>query len=185
MEIKKSVVALCRVLATNLRFACGKVVHRGNFKYSPVTCLALSDEVAISGEGSVDFGKGLRTRGRCRFNVQGKGKLCFGNNVFINSGCQFNCRDEVRIGDGVEFGPNVLVYDHDHDIRATEGLKGGAFVTGEVIIGTNCWIGAGSIILRGTVIGEGTTVAAGCILKGEYPASSIIVQKRATDIVSI
>lgn len=88
----------------------------------------------------------------------------------------------VKIGKGVEFGPNVLVYDHDHDFRAIGGLKANKFKYGEVSIGDNTWIGANTVILRGTHIGNGCVIGAGSIVKGEFPDNCIITQKRETSI---
>jgi len=47
----------------------------------------------------------------------------------------------------------------------------------------NCWIGANTVILRGTTIGDNSVIGAGCVLKGEYPAGAIIIQKRETTII--
>ena len=92
----------------------------------------------------------------------------------------FFCHNHIEIGEGVEFGPNVLVYDHDHDFRHPDGLKADIFKTAPVIIGKNCWIGANTVILRGTVLGDNCVVGAGSVIKGEYPAQSVIIQKRNT-----
>jgi acetyltransferase-like isoleucine patch superfamily enzyme len=94
------------------------------------------------------------------------------------------CRQSVDIGSGTEFGPNVLVYDHDHEWRGG-ALKEGNFLTDSVFIGKNCWIGAGCIVLRGTRIGDGCVVAAGSVLKGEYPTGSLIYQRRETVVRDI
>ena len=177
-------MAALRALVTNVRLGLGKLVRGSKLRFSPLTCLAMSDSVSLSHGAEVDFGKSLHTRGDCIFNVQGNGRLSFGNNVFLNRGCQFNCRNLISIGDGCEFGPNVLIYDHDHSYR-DGALKDGDFLLGSVVIGENCWIGAGTIILRGTTIGEGSVVAAGSILKGIYPSHSLLLQKRETDVFPI
>lgn len=114
---KKYLRVAFRVATTNLRLGFGKLLHGSNLKFNPVTCLALSDGIELSARSMVDFGSRLRTRGRCSFNIQGDGNLSFGNGVFLNSGCQFNCRSSITVGDCCEFGPNVLVYDHDHIFR--------------------------------------------------------------------
>jgi acetyltransferase-like isoleucine patch superfamily enzyme len=49
-----------------------------------------------------------------------------------------------------------------------------------VEIGDNSWVGANTIILRGTKIGKNCVVGAGCVISGEYPDNSIITQKRET-----
>ena len=184
MQLKKLLLAVSRTLVANVRLTLGKLSHGSSLRFSLFTCLAMSDSISMSREAKIDFGKSLRTRGNCVFNIQGNGCLSFGNSVFLNRGCQFHCRNLISIGDGCEFGPNVLVYDHDHSYRGGV-LKEGGFLLGPVVIGENCWIGAGSIILRGTTIGEGSVIAAGSVLKGTYPPHSVVLQKRETDVFPI
>ena len=180
---KKYLRAAMRVMTTNVRLGAGKLLHGSRLCFSPVTCLALSDSVELSPMAKIDFGKSLRTRGRCSFNVQESGELVFGKGVFLNQGCQFNCHSKIEIGDGCEFGPNVLVYDHDHAFGGEGGgLKEGPFKCSPVEIGEHCWIGAGTIILRGTKIGANSVVAAGSIVKGEFPSDSLILQRRTTEV---
>ncbi|RHN21877.1 DapH/DapD/GlmU-related protein [Collinsella sp. AF31-11] len=49
-------------------------------------------------------------------------------------------------------------------------------------IGENCWIGAGTIILRGTKIEANSVVAAGSIVKGEFLSDFLILQRRTTEV---
>lgn len=183
--MKKTIIAVWRVLLTNCRLILGKLVHGRKLKYGVATCLAASDEVYISHRGFLDFGRGLRTRGHCCFNVQENGRLVFEDDVFINAGCRFNCHKRITVGPGCEFGPYVVVYDHDHDFRTNEGLKGGLFSYGDVTIGKNCWIGANVVILRGTEIGDNCVIAAGSVVKGKIPEGSIFIQKRYADVRKI
>jgi acetyltransferase-like isoleucine patch superfamily enzyme len=179
MSFKKALRAVVRVATTNARLAGGKLLHGSRIKFHPATCLAFTDVVELSRKGTLDFGKGLRTRGHCVFNVQEEGVLSFGEGVFLNTGCQFNCRMGITVGDGSEFGPNVFVYDHDHDYRAAGGIKDGDFIYNEVSIGKNCWIGANVILLRGTALGDGCVVGAGSVLKGSFPSHALIYQPRS------
>ena len=55
----------------------------------------------------------------------------------------------------------------------------------DVIIGDNCWIGTGVIILKGTVIGEGSVIGAGAVVSGNIPAHSIVKASRELDIIPI
>lgn len=179
---KKYIRAAVRVMTTNARLGAGKLLHGSRLHFNPITCLALSDSVELSPQARIDFGRSLRTRGRCSFNVQEDGELVFGEGVFLNQGCQFNCHSRIEVGDGCEFGPNVLVYDHDHVFRGG-AIVGGEFSYGDVRIGSGCWIGAGVIILRGTTIGDGCVVAAGSVVKGDVPEGSLFVQKRHSSLL--
>ena len=91
----------------------------------------------------------------------------------------------VTIGKGTMFGPNVLVYDHDHNYKSANGISDNKFKVGNVKIGNNVWIGANTIILKDTEIGDNCVVGAGSVIKGKYPDNSLIVQKRNTECIEI
>lgn len=111
------------------------------------------------------------------------GRLIIGNRVLLNRNSMIICHDRIEIGDHCAIGPNVAVYDHDHKF-GIEGIKTG-FNTTPVVVEKNCWIGAGVIILRGTHIGEGSVIGAGCIVKGEIPAHSLVTSDRHLEIEPI
>ena len=102
---------------------------------------------------------------------------CFGAGLYFN-------KDNIHIvlGDNIQLSPNVQIYDHDHDYRAEGGLAAMKYKTAPVEIGNNVWIGANCVILRGTKIGDNCVVAAGSVIKGEFPANTLIYQKRETEI---
>lgn len=135
-------------------------------------------EVTIESKAVVSIGGKFRIRGGSHLRVRDGAKLTIGQDVSINNNCMIVCRDSIEIGEGTEFGPGIMVYDHDHDYRA--GLKNNEFKTAPVVIGKNCWIGANVVILRGTVLGDNCVVGAGCILNKSYYDGSVIVQKRET-----
>ena len=113
----------------------------------------------------------------CRFSAHG-GLLQIGNNVGFNSNCIISSHSRIEIGNNVEVGPNVCIYDQDHDTKCEGGIKAGKFITAPVNIGDNTWIGANVVILRGTNIGRNCIIAAGSIVKGEVPDNSTYIQKR-------
>lgn len=78
--------------------------------------------------------------------------------------------------------PNVQIYDHDHDFRTEGGVKAGKYRTESIEIGSNVWIGANSVILKGSRIGDNAVIAAGSIVKGEVPSGTVLIQKRINEI---
>lgn len=122
-------------------------------------------------------------RDGAKLRVRKNGKCSIANNVAIGSNCVIVCYDKITIGAKTQLAPNVQIYDHDHDFRAKGGLAAMKFKTSSVEIGSNVWIGANAVILRGTKIGDNCVVAAGSVLKGEYPANSVIVQKHETTMI--
>ena len=99
------------------------------------------------------------------------GVLNIEGNVYINRNSMVVCREKIIIGDGTTIGPNVLIYDHDHDV-INGGLK-----TKEVSVGCNVWIGAGCIILKGVHIGDGCVIAAGTTVVKDIEPNKVVYCK--------
>lgn len=124
------------------------------------------------------FGRRVSIHSRCRIVATCGGEITIGDNTSFNVGCMAISRNKIVIGRNVSFGPNVLIYDHDHVMNRNSGVKGAGFQYGSVEIGDNAWIGAGTIILRGTRIGDNCVIAAGSVVKGNIPDNTILIQKR-------
>lgn len=127
--------------------------------------------------GRVSFGKEQITRGDAVFRVEG-GELTIGDKCFFNRNVSITCKKKITIGDRCQIANNVVIVDHDH--AGSENW--GSYIEDPVIIGNDVWIGAGAVILRGTVIGDRAVIGAGSIVKGEVPAGVIFYQKRENQI---
>ena len=104
--------------------------------------------------------------------------MVIGDNSYFNDGAIIVCRDNITIGKNFQSGPNLLIYDHDHDYKNEKGLKTKQYLTAPVAIGNNVWVGANVIILRGTTIGDNCVIAAGAVIKGNISSNTVVVQKR-------
>ena len=133
--------------------------------------------------GTMEIGKGFSMKPNSYCAVASRGILRIGNNVSLNRNSMIICHDCITIGDRVAIGPNVAIYDHDH-IYGMEGLESG-YRTAPVVIERNCWIGAGVIILKGVHIGEGSVIGAGCVVKGNIPAHTVVKSNRELEIIPI
>lgn len=86
--------------------------------------------------------------------------------------------NRVTIGSGVRIGGNVRIFDHDfHSLdvteRATQPLHLQNIQNRPVTIGNGVFIGAGSLILKGTEIGDNSIVGAGSVVSGQIPSGEI------------
>ncbi len=138
--------------------------------------------IRITNQATLRIGSRVGVGKNSVVSVLKKGQLDIGNNVKLGINNMVVCHESIKIGDDTIFAPNVLVYDHDHVFSRETGVDKKNFKTSPVEIGKNCWIGANTMILRGTKIGDNCVIGAGCVIKGEYPDGSVIVQKRVTDI---
>lgn len=119
----------------------------------------------------ITIGYGFSARENIIFNVSDMGILSIGNNVFINDFSSINCRKNITIEDNVIIGQNVLIFDHDHNYKSNNFRE--SFISSPIILKENCWIGAGTVILKGVTIGERAVIAAGSIVVKDVPADCI------------
>lgn len=141
---------------------------------------APSARILIHG-GKVNLGNRIHARRNVTLEADG-GIIEIGDGCFINEGCMAVAKGHIRIGEYTSFGPNVFIYDHDHDIHSGKNIHDSGFMVSDVIIGKNVWIGANTVILRGSVIGDGCVIGAGSVIKGTYEKDSVVLQKRSEEI---
>lgn len=168
------------VILTHVRCIIWKLLPYSNIKTKGL--LRFSPDVVCEFErgSSVSLGHRVRVHSGCKLKVRDKATLNIGDEVILNYGCIVVCRENISIGYGTGIAPYVLIYDHDHDIRPGHDLKT-EFRTSPVVIGKNCWIGAHTMILRGSVIGDNCIIGAGSVVKGVIPPETIYIQKRVVE----
>lgn len=181
MRTVKNMIALFRA---NLKCICIKITRWKHFSYSPFLRMNADVDIRLDSKSSLSIKKGVLIDPRTVISATDGGHLNIGKMVGLNCNSMIVCHESITIGDNTIMGPNVYIYDHDHVFTSAEGVKRNEYKTSPVIIGQNCWVGAGTIILRGTKLGNNCLVAAGCVLKGKYPDGSVIIQKRNESVIS-
>ncbi len=165
-----------------LKMILTKMCHPSSFSGPIIGLISPLTEITMDGGAKLKIGKGFKMRDGAKIRVR-KGATCvIGNNSSINCNNIIACRERIEIGNDVMLSPNVLIYDHDHDFRVNGGVKAGKYRTAPVKIGNNVWIGANTVILRGTEICDNCVIGAGCIVKGKYKEGSVIIQKRNEEV---
>lgn len=155
-----------------------KIFYPQNIYFSGIERFSPSVVIDVDRKSKIRFGKRISIHSRGRFVSKCGGELDIGNNTSFNIGCIVVCRKKISVGKNVSFGPNVVIYDHDHIMSPVCGAKGPGFNLGDIIIEDNVWIGAGSIILSGAHIGRNCVIAAGSVVKGRIPDNTVLIQKR-------
>ena len=107
----------------------------------------------------------------------------FGGNIVINegvcmSGCTIYSMDSIIIGRNTDIGSGCKIIDNDfhplpyslrHPKEQLNKVK-----KRPIVIGEGCFIGANSIILKGTTLGKNVIVGAGSVVCGSFPDNVII-----------
>lgn len=176
--LRRHIANLISVPLTAAVLAVKKIIYPKNLFFSGIQRFSPGVVIDVDRKSRVQFGNRVSMHSRCRAAATSGGELLIGSRTSFNVGCVVTSRSSIRIGNQVSFGPNVMIYDHDHIMEPDIGAKGSGFRLGEVVIGDNCWIGAGAIILLDTHIGDNCVIAAGSIVKGDVPANTVLIQKR-------
>lgn len=137
-------------------------------------------DIEVGKESLFKIGRGLRVRKNTIIATRNNARLIIGNNVFINRNTIITARKSIIIGDNVTIGPNVAIYDHDHDI-----YHRGGYISDDIEIKKNVWIGANVIILKGVTIGDNSVIASGSIVTKNVPSNTVLIQKRQNTINSL
>lgn len=101
--------------------------------------------------------------------------LELGDDVSVQQNCHFTAGGHLKIGAGATILCDVVITDMTHRYD-----RWGIRVMDQPIdvqrtsIGDRCFIGAGARILAGTILGEQCVVGANAVVRGTYPAGSVI-----------
>jgi acetyltransferase-like isoleucine patch superfamily enzyme len=98
----------------------------------------------------------------------------FGDRVLL-TGTRLSCQQRIEVGDGAGLSDARIM---DTDFHALE--TGGRLryntpgVSKPITIGSNAWLGAGSMVLKGVRIGENSVVGAGAVVATNVPANCVV-----------
>ncbi len=159
-------------------------IGRGKNFSGPMLCqVSPLSEITFDRGGELHIGPGFKMRDGAKLRVRRGAKCSMGKNVSLNASNVITCRERITLGNDVTLSPNVQIYDHDHDYACEGGVAAGRFKTSPVDIGSNVWIGANCVILRGTKIGDNCVIGANTVVKGDIPANSVVYQERRNRII--
>ena len=116
----------------------------------------------------------------------------YGGRISIGAGCGISgstiySMDSIQIGNDVIIGGNCKIIDNDfHPLQASKRnpQKPEDIKKKPINIGDGCFIGANSIILKGTTLGRNCVVGAGSVVSGNFPDNVIIAGNPAKIIRS-
>lgn len=127
----------------------------------------------VTGTGSIILSDNIEVRD-LYIHVGDNGRVEISRDVFIGVSCKFIIYDSLKIGDGTLVSPDVMIIDNNH-IRNSELISHSGLDKERITIGSNCWIGAKSIIGKGVDIGDNTTIGAMSFLNKNAEPDSLYV----------
>lgn len=102
--------------------------------------------------------------------------LRIGARCSLGRGNHFVAHRSLVIGDDVISGPNCYVTDQNHAYGdPTVPIREQWPAEDPVAVGDGSWLGAGCVLLPGTRLGRNTVVAAGAVVRGEFPDHAVLV----------
>lgn len=100
--------------------------------------------------------------------------ITIGDRTGISARAYLAGQGGITVGNDVIMGPNVQIFSENHNFSdLAVPIKDQGVTKQGVIIGNNCWIGAGATILAGVTVGDGCVIAAGSIVTKSVPENSI------------
>lgn len=149
------VAKMCVVAGNWLKIASGKPLYLGK------------GTRLILGEGaSLSIGAGVYLCPECIVQVNKGATLVLEDGVYMNEGCRVTVVESARIGADTLLGPNVQIYDHDHEFDRRGGVSS-KLLHAPVSIGHRCWLCANTVVTRGCTIACCSLVSANSVVTGD------------------
>jgi galactoside O-acetyltransferase len=141
-------------------------------KFAISSNFAIFPGCSITSPGNIHVGNNLSLSQNGYMYAHNNGLIKIGNRVSINTNVLLGAADngEIIIGDDVLIGPNVVLRASNHQYTSKEiPINKQGHTGGRIILESDVWIGANSVILPGAIIRKGTTIGAGSVVNKEIP----------------
>ena len=141
--------------------------ERGTIISAPIhKSLKIGNSVKVSAYSSIHVSKNYQNF---------TGFIHIGDGVGIGEYANLGGAGGLQIGDDCIIGAYFSCHPENHNFEDYSKLIKLQGVSHKgIFIGKNCWIGAKVTILDGTRIGDSCVVAAGAVVKGEFPDHCVI-----------
>ncbi len=118
-----------------------------------------------------EVGEGTYIESPLYANFGGK-HVHLGKFVYSNFNLTLVDDTHIYIGDYTMIGPNVTIATAGHPVLP-ELRRQGMQYNIPVRIGSNCWLGAGVMVMPGVTIGDNTVIGAGSVVTRDIPANVV------------
>ncbi len=183
MLYKRGVMLVRGILFLRKKVFLGKrvkILNKSNFLFGKNVTIESNTELdgyalhKIKLGNNVKIGSYSKLLSTSHLATYGKG-LKMGNNSAVGDFTHFGAAGGITIGNDVIMGSYVSFHAENHNFNDTTKLIREQGVNSKGIeIGNNIWVGAKVTFLDGTKVGNNCVVAAGAVVKGEFPSNVII-----------
>lgn len=134
---------------------------------------ALSTDGVIIGDGVL---LGRNDRIECTGSIKSIGKgITIGARTTFGPDCYFGAAGGINIGSDVIAGQNIRFHSENHMFdRADIPIRLQGVTHKGVVVGNDCWIGAGAVFLDGARVGNGCVVAANAVVTKQFPDNVVL-----------
>ena len=143
------------------------------FAFNQLPPSRVDERFAMLKEMFAQVGEGCYIESPLHANWGGK-HVHFGKFVYANFGLTMVDDTHIYVGDNTMFGPHVTLATAGHPIHPELRRKAMQYNM-PVRIGSNCWLGAGVVVLPGVTIGDNSVIGAGSVVTKDIPANVVAV----------
>lgn len=90
----------------------------------------------------------------------------------------------IKIGNDTTVSTEVKFVTHDASIGKVLGKENGSDLCGRIVVGNNCFIGLGAILLYGVELGDNTIVAAGSVVTKSFKEGNLVIGGNPAKIIT-
>lgn len=165
---------IIKYIVSYIRFYCLRIMYRERIKNTGNKFfIDIFAQVILYKNSNLNFKNNLYVGNYSSIECKG-GNIEMGENIFLNKFCRIVSYKNIRIGNDCIFGPNVSIYDHNHNYTNKEkAIRNQGFKIDEVKIGNNVWVGANVVITAGAKIGNNVVIGANSVAKGTLDSDAV------------
>jgi acetyltransferase-like isoleucine patch superfamily enzyme len=138
--------------------------------------------ITVLGTANVSIGSRSRISRHVELGTEERGEIHIGEQVRINRGSTIFAYEEIRIGDHTLIGEFVTIRDANHGIAAGDHIRSQEHEAQAIHIGTDVWIGRGTVILPGVRIGDHCVIGANSVVTKDIEPGMVAVGSPARAI---
>jgi len=157
-------------------------IAQSQVKFSIPVSSQFDGELQIIGTGNVSWGEHCRFGKDVVLETQNDGVIELGDHVRINQGSILVAHDKVTIGNDCLIGEYCSIRDANHNFILDEKVRTQPHSHAPIIVGTDCWIGRGSVVLKGVTLLKGCVIGANSVVTKNIPEYTVVAGNPAKEL---